>query len=189
MFGRLFKQKEVSGRSIEEVAQTYFVCALAQTRQPVFYDRGGVPDSFDGRFDLLLLHEFLILNNLMGHTGYKALSLALFDVTFRNMDQTLREMGIGDMGVPKHMRRMMKAFNGRMHAYQMAVDPSKLEGVYTEDIGKASLREVLQRNLYATLPQESPVAENVLSDMESYVIRNIAQMSVSDDGQVAFAGF
>ncbi len=62
---------------------------------------------------------------------------AVFDACFADMDQTLREMGAGDMSVPKHMRRMMKGFNGRMHAYEEAYDD------------KAAFEEVLRRNVFA----------------------------------------
>lgn len=129
MFGLLKKKNPY-----EDDARAVYAAVLTHIRQPVFYERFGVPDSFDGRFDLLLLHVFILIEA----SGDAAFDQALFDATFADMDQTLREMGIGDMGVPKHMRKMMKAFNGRMHAYA--------DGLEKDDLAGA-----LVRNLYGTV--------------------------------------
>ena len=68
------------------------------------------------------------------------------------MDQTLREMGIGDVGVPKHQRRMMTAFNGRMHAYSDALEKQKGQG--------GLMLKALEKNLYGTIeaPDKTKVA-------------------------------
>ena len=135
MFG-LFKSKNPYAQPAEHV----YGAVLDQTRRSVFYTDYGVPDSFDGRFDLLLVHIYLVLQVMLDETRAEAedFNQALFDETFKDMDQTLREMGIGDMGIPKHMRKMMRAFNGRMHAYQAGLDESDLE-------------DALRKNLYGTL--------------------------------------
>ncbi len=106
----------------KDAAAGLFESALAQARSPVFYERLGVADSIDGRFDLIILHVYLIQQRLgaLGPQGRK-LSQALFDKMFVTMDFTLREIGVGDLGVPKHMKRMMKAFNGRAHSYHDAL--------------------------------------------------------------------
>lgn len=174
MFCHLFKQKRQGVADVRETARHLYGLALGQVQKVFFYEKCGVPDTFDGRFDLLLLHIFIILHRLIGKSGHEGLSQALFDVMFRDMDQTLREMGIGDMGVPKHMRKMMKAFNGRMHAYELAIEPQRLEGLKIEGIEVGSLAQVLMRNLYGTL------ADDVLPDpaqialMERYVRENLA---------------
>lgn len=152
MFNVLFKQKLLGQK--DETAEDLYKEARLKTREPTFYTEYGVPDTFDGRFDLLLLHIFLDLHRLMGQESYARISQDLFDITFRDMDQTLREMGIGDMGVPKHMKRMMKAFNGRMHAYKDALE------------GEEDLKEVLRRNLYGTLDE---IDDKKLSKMVEYV--------------------
>lgn len=121
-------------------AKAVYAQILDAAREPEFYSDYSVPDTFDGRFDLLLLHVFCVLNRMLeqGEEAAEAFNQALFDVTFADMDQTLREMGIGDMGVPKHQRRMMKGFNGRMHAYQQA-------------LADDSLDQALRKNLYGTV--------------------------------------
>lgn len=155
MFTNLFKQKN----SHHHQAQALYQGALNNTREAVFYDGCGVPDTFDGRFDLLLVHIFIQLNRQMSAPGYDAVSQDLFDLTFLNMEETLREMGIGDMGIPKHMRRMMTAFNGRMHAYQ-----SGLEG------GKDALEKALRRNLFGT--QDDTPGE-AIAKMRDFILDNV----------------
>lgn len=186
MFFHLFKQKRPSSGNVQDKARDFYARALGQVQKPFFYEKVGVPDTFDGRFDLLLLHIFVILHRLMGESDHKDLSQALFDVMFRDMDQTLREMGIGDMGVPKHMRKMMKAFNGRMHAYEMAIDPKRLEGIKIEGIEQGSLADVLRRNLYGTLAEDKLPDSVQMGLIERYVRDNLA---LESDGFVEIEDF
>ncbi len=167
MFGLLFKQND----EIKTAAHDLYECALMSTRNEIFYSKYKVPDTFDGRFDLLLLHIFLILHRSMGQKNYSKLAQALFDTTFRDMDQTLREMGIGDMGVPKHTKRMMKAFNGRMHSYQMALNPQSIEKLKIEGLSKTTLKEALRRNLYGTI-QDEHLDANAVQAMCNFVEQN-----------------
>ncbi len=106
-----------------QAGRNAYAVVLEQARNPRFYTDFGVPDTFDGRFEVLVAHLFIIMH-VTGEQGEEArgFNQALFDAAFADMDQTLRNMGIGDMGVPKHMRRMMTGFNGRMHAYEEALD-------------------------------------------------------------------
>jgi cytochrome b pre-mRNA-processing protein 3 len=155
----------------DESAAMVYAAALSRTRAPQFYTDYGVPDSFDGRFDLLVLHVFMPITKmaLQGRAGI-AFNQSLFDVMFADMDQTLREMGIGDMGIPKHMKRMMKAFNGRMHNYK---DDFDRFGVISED--------VLRRNLYGTIEQVAPAH---LSAMKDYVAANMAFIADQDIARI-----
>ncbi len=173
MFGLLFKQKNTTDKNEQEIATVLYQAALSASREEVFFKHYAVPDTFDGRFDLLLLHLFLILHPLTKGEDYESLSQSVFDTTFRNMDQTLREMGIGDMGIPKHMKRMMKAFNGRMHSYQEALFPGESEHV--EGVVPSSVSEVLKRNLYGTLDDDKTLDAAVLDRMEKYIRMNIGQ--------------
>lgn len=178
MFSALFKQKDREQNTEQKIAHALYSCALLNIRDEVFYREYGVPDTFDGRFDLLLVHIFIILTQMMDQPNYESLSQALFDETFKDMDQTLREMGIGDMGVPKHMRRMMQAFNGRMHSYQFAIDPSKLEEVDIEGLVKTSLEDALRRNLYGTVSGGDDWDDAFVHKMAAFIKHNIAH---SDD--------
>lgn len=173
MFAGLFKQKNTKQDEMRALAKESYALALEQTRQPVFYEKLGVPDSFDGRFDLLLIHIYILLHRAYDRADYKEYSEALFFQTFKDMDQTLREMGIGDVGVPKHMKKMMKAFNGRMHAYAFAVAPERLESLDLEGFTKPeSLEDAISRNLYATLKEKKPTDEQIIQ-MKDYILQNI----------------
>lgn len=161
----LFKRKN----PYEGAARMLYAQALVQTRKPEFYNKYGVPDSFDGRFDLLLLHIFLLVDRMLAEPQVgPEFNQALFDVTFADMDQTLREMGIGDMGIPKHMRRMMKAFNGRMHAYKEAQEQGAVE-------------EALSKNLYGTLANPEPAS---VKAMMEYMARVQASLKAQDENAI-----
>lgn len=99
---------------------------VTQAREPIFYRDLGVPDTVNGRFDLLLLHLWLLLRRLrtvQGATGGATeLSQALFDRFCEDMDDNLREMGVGDQTVPKRMRAFGEAFYGRVQAYDQAIE-------------------------------------------------------------------
>lgn len=114
--------------------------AVAQARLPAFYAAGGVPDSLDGRFELITLHVFVLLHRLKGAGQAGAdLAQALFDTMFADMDAQLRELGAGDLGVPPRIKRMISGFYGRVAAYETALAGTD------ED-----LAEALRRNLYGT---------------------------------------
>ncbi len=139
-------------RARKKIAKRLFDQILEYSRAPYFYTKLSVPDTFDGRFDLLTLFACLLTERLggEGREGAK-LSQALFDELFLNLELACREIGIGDLGVPRHMQRMMKAFNGRLNAYQ------------SDDL-KSSLR----RNLYGTVDE---VDDQIISEMENFVIQ------------------
>lgn len=162
----------------EQAARDVYAALLLASRQPEFFKRYGVPDTFDGRFDLLLLHVFIVVNRMTAEGKVGAdFSQALFDVVFADMDQILREMGIGDMGIPKHMRRMMKAFNGRMHVYAEALKQ-----------GEGAVAVALRRNLYGTL-EDSEIPD--IRKMACYLKDNIDKsatlpLSAILDGKIGF---
>ena len=86
---------------------------VTQAREPLFYRDLGVPDTVNGRFDLLVLHLWMVLHRLKSMEGAADLSQALFDHFCDDMDANLREMGVGDLTVPKRMRAFGEAFYGR----------------------------------------------------------------------------
>ena len=109
---------------------------VTQAREPSFYRALGVPDTVNGRFDLLLLHLWLVLRRLKSADGGAALSQALFDHFCNDMDDNLREMGVGDLTVPKKMQAFGEAFYGRTAAYDLA-----LAG------GREALAQALRKNI------------------------------------------
>ena len=94
---------------------------VTQAREPLFYRDLGVPDTVNGRFDLLLMHLWLVLRRLKSADGGKALAQALFDHFCNDMDDNLRELGVSDLKVPKRMQAFGEAFYGRTAAYDLAL--------------------------------------------------------------------
>jgi cytochrome b pre-mRNA-processing protein 3 len=94
---------------------------VTQAREPLFYRDLGVPDTVNGRFDLLVLHLWIVLRRLKSIEGGIGLSQALFDRFCDDMDGNLREMGVGDLTVPKRMQAFGEAFYGRAAAYDLAL--------------------------------------------------------------------
>ena len=95
---------------------------VTQAREPSFYRDMAVPDTVNGRFDLLVLHLWLVLRRLRTAEGGPGLSQALFDRFCSDMDDNLREMGVGDLTVPKRMQAFGEAFYGRTAAYELALE-------------------------------------------------------------------
>ena len=95
---------------------------VTQAREPIFYTDSGAPDTVNGRSDLRLLHLWLLLRRLRTAADGGALAQALFDRFCEDMDDNLREMGIGDQTVPKRMRAFGEAFYGRTKAYDQALE-------------------------------------------------------------------
>lgn len=106
-------------------------------RQPVFYTRFAVPDTTDGRYDLFCLMLSLYLFRIQQNEPETA--QALFDLAFKDQERALREAGVGDLGVPKHMKKMIGAFYGRAAAYYEALDQQDT----------ASLAAAMTKNLYS----------------------------------------
>jgi cytochrome b pre-mRNA-processing protein 3 len=99
-----------------------YAAAVAAARHPYFYAVLGVPDTLDGRFDLLSLFAFLLIERLRPEPEPgPALAQAVFDAMFSDMDVNLREMGVGDLSVGKKVRAMWEAFHGRSIAYAKAL--------------------------------------------------------------------
>jgi cytochrome b pre-mRNA-processing protein 3 len=101
---------------------------VAQARMPSFYRDYAVPDTLNGRFDLILLHLALLLDRLAQDPALRHLGQAVFDRFCQDMDHNLREMGVGDLAVPKEMRRIGEAFYGRAQAYRAALAAARRPG-------------------------------------------------------------
>jgi cytochrome b pre-mRNA-processing protein 3 len=114
---------------------------VAQARNPVLYTQMKAPDTVEGRFDLVVLHLFLVNERLasLGEEG-RALAQELLDFFFEDMDASLREIGIGDLSVPKKMRSLAEAYLGRTGAYQAALTAAD----------EAALAAALSKNIYSS---------------------------------------
>jgi cytochrome b pre-mRNA-processing protein 3 len=151
---------------------------VAQARQPVLYAGLAVPDTVSGRFDMIVLHVFLVLDRLrQGDVAAREFAQSLTDELFSDMDRSLREMGVGDLSVAKKMRRMAEVFHGRLKAYG---------GVRTA--GADDLAAVLKRNVYAG--DDAPGNAQRLAAYVAALSRALAATAVAEliAGRVDFGG-
>ena len=162
---------------VQDAAELAYRRVVEQARQPGFFSDGGVPDTVDGRFELISLHAFLYLHRLKRERpGSAALGQRFFDVMFLDFDRALREMGTGDLSVSREIKRMAEAFYGRIAAYE--------EGLAG---GEAMLRPALARNLFGT----APASDAQLAAMADYLHREAAGLASQDAaallaGEIAF---
>jgi cytochrome b pre-mRNA-processing protein 3 len=131
IFKRLFSRKT-------DTAQALYEAIVAAARQPIFYADWNVPDTVDGRFEMIILHVHLLMERLRGQTAAaEDMRQKLVDTFFLDMDRSLREMGVGDLSVGKKVRKMSEAFYGRVLAYTKAGD------------NEVALADALSRNVFA----------------------------------------
>jgi cytochrome b pre-mRNA-processing protein 3 len=152
----------------EVIAQRLYAGLTAQARRPVFYLACGVPDTIDGRFEMVALHAFLLFRRLKGH-GEKAgaVAQAVYDVMFSDFDASVREMGAQDLGVGRRIKFMTEAMNGRFTAYEAGLAHVQSQGSGIE------LELALKRNVYGTI---EPVDE-CLKRMADYLKRADAELA------------
>jgi len=112
---------------------------VAQAREPRFYTDYGVPDTVEGRFDMLVLHVYLVSRRLMAGGQESPPAQEMFDLFFQDMDENMRELGVGDLSVPKKVRAMGEAFYGRAGVYNAALAEN----------GDEMLVSALERNVFA----------------------------------------
>jgi len=131
-----------------------YAAIVAQARQPDFYARLDVPDTVMGRFQMIALHVILVLDRLLDDSGApeeqkprQELARALQERMFDDMDASLRELGVSDLGVPRRMKKLAELFFGQLKAYREALGRDE-----------AALQAVLARNIYAGVePREESV--------------------------------
>jgi cytochrome b pre-mRNA-processing protein 3 len=162
---------------VQEAAALAYRRVVEQARRPGFFLDCGVPDTIDGRFELICLHAFLYLHRLkreQRHAG--RLGQRFFDLMFADFDRSLREMGTGDLSVGREVKRMAEAFYGRINAYE--------DGLAADD---SALQSALARNLFGTA---QPSATQ-LAAMCGYARREAARLQAQDGarllaGDIAF---
>jgi cytochrome b pre-mRNA-processing protein 3 len=147
---------------------------VAQARSPSFYRDYGVPDTVSGRFDMIVLHLVLALRRWRtAPASVRPLGQEIFDRFCSDMDHNFREMGVGDLAVPKEMRRVAEAFYGRAGAYEAALDGGD----------RSALEAALTRNVFGTT--QPPLGARRLA---AYVQGAAQQLAMQDmaDGKIQF---
>jgi cytochrome b pre-mRNA-processing protein 3 len=135
----------------EPAGTALYAAAVAAARDPWLYRVLGVPDTLDGRFDLVALHAFLLIHRLQDAPDPgPALAQAVFDAMFSDMDDNLREIGVSDLSVGKRMRAMWEAFHGRAKVYATAIlttDHGALEAALARNVWRGAAPEGAARSL------------------------------------------
>lgn len=169
MLTRLFKPKpaQLAGRALYEKV-------VPQARRPALYLDLGVPDTPEGRFEIYSLHVYLILERMKGQGDAAAeTAQALFDTYVSQLDNALRELGVGDLSVGKRMRKLGEAFYGRVKSYGAAFErlPDTQE-----------LEAVLARTVYAGVesPPTAGLAEYVLAQRAALADQPISGFCAGD---------
>ncbi len=156
-----------------ETIERLYGAIVAQARLPVFYRSHGVPDTLEARFDMVVLHLYLANRRLaaLGEEG-KAIGQELLDFFFLDMDASLREIGVGDLSVPKKMKGFAQAYMGRAAAYESALDAKD----------EAALAAALARNVFGRPVSDAPGA----AVMARYAVAAAAKHASSADEAVVY---
>ncbi|MGD9510670.1 MAG: ubiquinol-cytochrome C chaperone family protein [Geminicoccaceae bacterium] len=177
--GRFRRRLQRNGARLD-VAHALYHALVEQARRPVLYTELHVPDSRDGRLELIYLHAILLMRRLRseGSAGQE-LAQDLFDLLFRDVDRHLREWGVGDLSVGKHVKALAQSFFGRATA---------LDGPLSDGDHEA-ISEVLWRNVYAEVAEPDPAAVAGLADYLLAQDRWLASQAPADllAGRPAFA--
>ena len=132
---RLFGRNRLAS---EAVVLASYETIVAAARQPMYFAQWGVPDTALGRFESLSLHMILFLRRTKDATpALKGLGQEVVEEFFKDVDHSLRELGIGDAGVPKRMKKLARMFYGRAESYDDAIAAND----------SALLAEALNRNI------------------------------------------
>ena len=149
---------------------------VASARQPTFYSEWGVPDTPLGRFEMLSVHMFLFLDRARGSSATLGdVAQDMTDEFFKDVEHSLRELGIGDLGVPKRIKKLAKMFYGRAEAYREALgarDTAALTAALARNIGPergawpeaAHIAAYVERSseLLATQPDDELLAGRIV---------------------------
>lgn len=178
MIFSLFSRK---AKANEAITTAVYDAIVAAARQPRFYAEFDVLDIPLGRYEMLSLHMFLFMHRLKGIEGEGTGSLTeigqyVTDYFFQDVDHSLRELGIGDQGVPKRMKKLARMFYGRVESYDAALANND----------KPALMAALARNIRPDL-QTWPGAEAV-ADYAFETVGFLAKQTDADiaSGKIAF---
>lgn len=162
----------------ERAGFALYTASVQAARDPLYFERLAVPDTLDGRFDLIGLFAAILIRRLRGLPAPgPALSQAVFDAMFADMDFSLREIGVGEMSVGKKIRIMWEAFHGRAMAYEAPLAAADAP----------TLAAALARNVWGGTPPDGPaataLAHAALAQDRALATQNIAALV---RGQVHF---
>lgn len=149
-------------------AQNIYGSIVALSRQPAIYTEWGVVDSVRGRLEVLMMHMSLYLERLRdeGEEG-RALSQEIVDAFFADMDVSARELGTGDMSVPKKMRGLAGVFRERVEEYGIAATQSR----------NGKLASAIDHNLFGQQPRQPSQDARALAAYMRRMRKDLEDMS------------
>ena len=169
-----FKNKN---KNIVELSNQIYKLIIKQARIKLFYTKLNIPDTIDGRFELIVLHFFFIDNALNKEVEYyDKINKEILEIMYKDFDMSLREMGVGDLSVGKKIYHMTEAFSGRIVAYRAASKKNKTEVIKS-----------LKKNVYGTIKNINKDQLKILAEyfLESLkIINNITIDSVQKNNAI-----
>ena len=167
MLRRLFGLGGTSNRAITDALYGEIVAAA---RQPRLYSQWNVPDTPLGRFEMLSVHLMLVMERMStAGAGLHDIAQELTDEFFRDVEHSLRELGIGDMGVPKRMKKLARMYYGRAESYSKALRAGDRE----------ALADALRRNVLPDAPAWSQA-----QDLAAYLLDCHARLATQSDADL-----
>jgi cytochrome b pre-mRNA-processing protein 3 len=163
MIFNLFRKPAVAPDAVEETYRSI----VAQSRQERFYADWGVADTVTGRFDMVSLHLALYLRRLKNEPSARAFTQALVELFFRDMDSSVRELGVSDLGVPKKVKTMGNVFYGLVSVLAPALDSGS----------PAEVETVLERNVYGSPnPGAALLAAHLLDESNRLAALSLSEL-------------
>ncbi|HLG87863.1 MAG TPA: ubiquinol-cytochrome C chaperone family protein [Alphaproteobacteria bacterium] len=154
------------------IAPLLYARLVQAARQPALYRDLKVPDTIEGRYEMVALHMALLLRRLQKEGRARAkLAQALLDYMAADFDRSIRELGIGDLGVARYMKRLGEGFYGRSGAYSDALQQQD----------DSALSQALLRNAYAGTDPGDPI----LAIFCTYVRRQAECLARQDSESIA----
>ena len=150
-----FKKKN---KEILRLATLLYRLIVNQARTKEFYLNLKVPDTIDGRFELIVLHFFLLERTLNKEIKKDQLVYKeLLDIMYKDFDMSLREIGVGDLSVGKKIYHMTEAFSGRLFAYRK----------FNTNKNVKIMSLAIKRNIYGTIKN---IEAKYIKIMKSYIL-------------------
>jgi cytochrome b pre-mRNA-processing protein 3 len=155
----------------KEAAEKIYDAIVAQSRNPGFYIRCAVPDTLSGRFDMLVIHMFVVLQILkLGGREGQLLAQEIVEAFIREMDTMVRDLGVSDRNVPKEVRKIAQLFYGQLLAYSTALQRGNLK-----ELGA----EVLKSFQASDDTTDQPIASESIALYMQQSIKNIQEMPLN----------
>lgn len=176
MFGRFFSKTRF-GSSKRDVPYEIYGSLVARARNPALYRDLNVPDTINGRFDMMVMHVFVLSHRLKdAGDACRELSQGLFDAFLLDMDRGMREEGVGDTSVPKKLKKMTQVYYGRLRAYESPL----------EEGNKPAIAEIINRNIFTGKNDDESA-----DDLADYMLNlhvHIEALSVAEilNGDIGF---